>query len=211
MSIIRSFFLLLFLFGRSSSFTSLKLPDWSSDVFGNIFPGVGTKVKAERERVKGSLLEACREDGVSRIRVEEIISELASLSPVAATATSPLLQRKWMLEWTTEKEINFFLEKGFTPSGAIYQTIDGSSLGNMIPFQKGGGFGVQGDLSIPDEDGKRTDFVFTNAVLDLGKWGKYSFPPVGKGWFDTIYLDEDLRVDVNSRDDILICTPSQDS
>jgi hypothetical protein len=70
-------------------------------------------------------------------------------------------------------------------------------------------FRGEGDLSIPDEDGQRTDFVFTNTVIDLGKWGKYSLPPLGKGWFDTIYLDEDLRVDVNSRDDILICTPSK--
>jgi len=43
--------------------------------------------------------------------------------------------------------------------------------------------------------------------LDLVRFGKYSFPPVGSGWFDTIYLDEELRCDVNSRNDILICTP----
>ena len=51
----------------------------------------------------------------------------------------------------------------------------------------------------------RTNFKFKNASLDLGRWGEYNFPPVGEGWFDTIYLDEGLRIDTNSRDDILIC------
>lgn len=58
-----------------------------------------------------------------------------------------------------------------------------------------------------DDNEKRTNFKFTSAKLDLDKWGKFDFPPVGEGWFDTVYLDEDLRIDTNSRDDILICTP----
>lgn len=56
----------------------------------------------------------------------------------------------------------------------------------------------------------RTQFKFLNAKLDIGKWGVYNFPPVGEGWFDTIYLDEDLRIDTNSRDDILICRAGKD-
>mmetsp|Transcript_23150 Transcript_23150/g.32320 ORF Transcript_23150/g.32320 Transcript_23150/m.32320 type:complete len:80 (+) Transcript_23150:19-258(+) len=77
----------------------------------------------------------------------------------------------------------------------------------MIPFRKGGGLGVSGSLSIPENGGKRTNFKFTTAALDLAKWGKFNIPPIGEGWFDTLYLDEDLRVDTNSRDDILICSP----
>eukprot|EP00978_Attheya_sp_CCMP212_P001072 scaffold2197_cov57-Attheya_sp.AAC.2 len=108
-------------------------------------------------------------------------------------------------EWTTEKEINVFQDWGI--SGDITQTIDGTNLENLIPFKKGGSFGVTGSLSVPIEGGMRTNFQFTEACLDLGKWGTYKLPPVGAGWFDTIYLDEDLRVDTNSRNDILICTP----
>jgi hypothetical protein len=107
-------------------------------------------------------------------------------------------------EWTTEKEINAFVDWGV--SGTISQTIDGPLLLNMIPFRKGGSFGVKGRLTIPDPEGIRTDFEFESATLDLGKWGSYTLPPVGKGHFDTIYLDDFLRIDVNSRDDILICT-----
>jgi hypothetical protein len=112
-------------------------------------------------------------------------------------------------EWTTEKEINVFNDWGI--SGTISQTIDGPDLLNMIPFRRGGSFGVKGRLTISDPDGIRTDFEFESATLDLGKWGCYQLPPIGKGWFDTIFLDDDLRVDVNSRDDILICTPRQNN
>lgn len=94
-------------------------------------------------------------------------------------------------------------------SSTISQTIDGSVLQNLIPFKRGGSFGVTGKLSIPDPDGIRTDFQFESATLDLAKWGKYNLPPVGKGWFDTVFLDDNFRIDTNSRDDILICTAEE--
>lgn len=116
--------------------------------------------------------------------------------------------------WTTEQEINFFLEKSW--SNSISQTIqevtnenDTSSyqLTNRINLVKGGYFGVQGDLSLPTDDNNvRTNFVFTSATLDL-PWLPFdvSIPPIGKGWFDTLYLDDTFRIDINSRKDILIC------
>ena len=87
---------------------------------------------------------------------------------------------------------------------------------------KGGGFGVVGTISVDDNDAIssnsvekgdnnniiRTQFKFNSAKLDLGKWGTYNFPPIGNGWFDTVYLDEELRIDLNSRNDILISKSS---
>lgn len=113
-------------------------------------------------------------------------------------------------EWTTEKEINFFSD--WNISGEVSQTIDGNKLSNLIEFRKGGFLGVSGDLSLPERDGSgdrmiRTNFVFSSATLDLGRWGSFQVPPVGEGWFETMYLDDTIRVDTNSRDDILICTP----
>jgi hypothetical protein len=64
-------------------------------------------------------------------------------------------------------------------SGDITQTIDGTNIENLIPFKKGGSFGVTGSLSVPNEGGMRTNFQFTEACLDLGKWGTYKLPPVG--------------------------------
>ncbi len=126
--------------------------------------------------------------------------------------------------WTTEKEINFFQQVKL--SKCITQTIStdgkgGGRLENLIEFVNGGFLSVEGVLSVDDtnsnDDGgiitksisQRTNFQFTSAKLNLGWGGKtLAIPPIGKGWFDTIYLDDDLRVDMNSRDDILICTPS---
>lgn len=147
-----------------------------------------------------------------RARVENIISELAPLSPIVDTATSPQLQKEWLMAFTTEKEINFFVDLGITSSSGVSQTIDGKVLGNLIEFKRGGGLSVSGELSAAEIEGDgepklRTNFVFTEANLDLGRWGSFKIPPVGEGWFDTLYLDNTLRVDMNSRDDILICTP----
>ena len=129
------------------------------------------------------------------------------------TLPTPLTCSTFIRVWTTEKEINFFQDFGL--SRLITQTIGhGNQLENLIEFRNGGGLGVTGSLSVDkDEINRRngayvrTNFAFESAKLDLGKWGAFNIPPIGKGWFDTIYLDDELRVDVNSRDDILICVP----
>jgi len=174
--------------------------------FPNFFEGFmkkDTRRSNEVEDLKKSLLEVCRSPETKRVEVEEIISKLEPLSPTPSSASSPLLQKEWLLEWTTEKEINFFVDWGL--SGDITQTIDGNVLNNKIEFKRGGYLGVSGS-AIPSQD-RRTDFQFQSATLDLAKWGSYKVPPVGQGWFDTVYLDDDIRVDCNSRKDILICTP----
>lgn len=179
-----------------------------------------------RERYKQELLQICAQQDTAtslntkqksraeiQNQVETKIKALAPYSPVQQTATSPLLQKEWSLIWTTEKEINFFLDFGL--ANQVTQTIRGTNLSNRIAFTRGGGgLSVTGILSVaPTSDdettptGVRTNFVFDTATLDLG-WVSWKLPPVGEGWFDTIYLDETLRVDINSRDDILICRPT---
>lgn len=191
-----------------TSFSAPSSPPTAPKAFGGILDSIFGADPAAKERgdLKVSLLEECREQKPSRERIEALISDLAPLSPTKSAASSNRLQKKWILVWTTEKEINVFQDWGI--SGTISQTIDGPVLENLIPFRRGGSFGVTGRLS-PDPDGIRTDFEFESATLDLGKWGSLTLPPVGKGWFDTVFLDDDFRVDVNSRDDILICTAEQ--
>lgn len=106
--------------------------------------------------------------------------------------------------WTSEKEINFFIDRGITTKEGVTQEIRGNVLKNGIEFVNGGGLFVSGKLQLLEQDGKRTNFAFDSATLDL-QWIKIPFPPIGKGYFDTIYLDDDLRIDTNSRNDILIC------
>jgi hypothetical protein len=171
----------------------------------NLF-GANDTTNDDRSRLKTRLLQLCRDTKLPsaerRSRIEAIMAELAPLSPVQATARSPLLQRDWQLVWTTEKEINFFLDQGF--SNDIRQEIAGNILTNNIAFTRGGYLSVTGKLR-PEFNGVRTYFEFDTATLDIGWMGTYTLPPVGKGWFDTLYLDEALRVDTNSRNDILIC------
>lgn len=81
-------------------------------------------------------------------------------------------------------------------------------MSNAIEFTQGGGLFVTGTLSA-DPNQLRNNFKFNTAQLDLKNLGNYNFPPIGQGWFDTIYLDDDLRCDVNSRKDILICTQAK--
>ena len=88
---------------------------------------------AKREELKKALLGECRSDSggnmkAKRARIENIINELAPLSPIVDTATSPQLQKEWLMAFTTEKEINFFVDLGITSSSGVSQTIDGDSM-----------------------------------------------------------------------------------
>lgn len=192
--------------GLGSAFGPIKLPDATAVLKSFLNPKGDGGLIQRRKELKDRLQQECEKN--DRQKIEEIIAELQQLTPTPNSASSMLLQRKWLLAWTTEKEINLFID--WNLSGDIYQTIDGSVLENNIPFLKGGYLGVKGDLSA-EADGIRTNFVFTEATLDLGRWGSFKIPPVGKGWFDTVYLDEELRVDTNSRNDILICRPTDES
>ena len=175
----------------SFSASSSAAPPWQN-FFGSLFPEDNT----QRIELKQQLLSECRQNigyNTPEIRqnIESIIYELCPFNPTQQTATSDLLKKKWIVEWTSEKEINFFLEKGL--SNEIIQTLEGDILENYIPFVRGGGFGVTGMISVDDASEDvltRTNFKFKNAKLDLGRWGEYNFPPVGEGWFDTIYLDD---------------------
>jgi PAP_fibrillin len=191
---------------QQQSLYFFKFPNVLESILPSGVPVVD-ETASKRESLKQALLQECQSGSTTRETVEALMEELKQVNPTPATASSPLLQKKWTLEWTTEKEINFFLD--WKISNEIGQTINGNNLDNNIEFVRGGGFYVSGKLNIPDAQGVRTNFEFETAKLDLGKWGQFEFPPVGAGWFDTIYLDETLRVDVNSRDDILICTPSK--
>jgi len=189
---------------RSSSITELhasRKPNLWGSLLGRVDQSAST-----RQQLIDLLLDECASGGVKakpdRQAIELLMDQLELQSPVKSTAASSQLQKTWQVVYTTEKEINFFLDAEI--SNEILQVIDGRSLRNVIPFVKGGSFSVNGRLE-PDPQGVRTEFEFESAMLDLGRWGSYKLPPVGKGWFDTIYLDDNLRIDRNSRNDLLIC------
>ncbi|GLI63932.1 hypothetical protein VaNZ11_007073 [Volvox africanus] len=120
----------------------------------------------------------------------------------------------WELVWTSEKETLFILERAplfGTKAGAVYQVIDtdsssngGSSsyLQNVITFPPEGAFIVDSSLTVAGR--QRVEFGFTGAKLKLPGGTTLGLPPFGKGWFDNLYLDGDLRVSYDSRGDTLI-------
>ena len=59
--------------------------------------------------------------------------------------------------------------------------------------------------STEDASGRRFDFAFDSCAL-VWRGVSVPLPPVGKGWGDLLYLDEDLRVQCDVRGDLLIAT-----
>lgn len=211
------FIILLVVFSQLSNTSAFSQPV-SSIVLSNSFlqnissifskTEIRKEAKNKREQVKEKLLFLCNQpfskENVSEVR--RLIPELRDVNPTKPTISSPLLLKKWQLLWTTEKEINFFQDWKISKPNSITQTLTQEKIINMIPFETGGSFGVTGNVSI-NEELNRVDFEFESATLDLKSWGQFSIPPVGKGYFDVLYLDTELRVDINSRNDILVCTP----
>ena len=80
--------------------------------------------------------------------------------------------------------------------------VDRGSLQNVITFPPEGCFVVDSELSV--QGPQRCTFKFRAADLKLPGGKKLSLPPFGQGWFDTVYLDESIRVARDSRGDTLV-------
>ncbi|PNW73078.1 hypothetical protein CHLRE_14g618050v5 [Chlamydomonas reinhardtii] len=173
--------------------------------------------KANLASVKGELLQLVGNTsrGVSTSpsdlkAIQEAVAELKAAG-AGATTTGPQQSGTWELVWTSEKETLFILERAplfGTKAGDVYQVIDigsggsGGYLQNVITFPPEGSFIVDSSLAV--EGPQRVAFSFNAATLKLPGGKKLGLPPFGKGWFDNLYLDEELRVSYDSRGDTLI-------
>lgn len=139
---------------------------------------------------------------------EEIIKAINALGALGAdiVTTDESLSGAWRMLWTTEKEQLFVVEKAHlfgTEAGDILQVIDVASgtLNNVITFPPTGMFLV--DSTIQIESAQRVNFEFIRASLRIGDW-KIPIPSLGKGWFESVYLDDKIRVAKDIRGDYLI-------
>ncbi|CAK9328776.1 unnamed protein product [Citrullus colocynthis] len=133
------------------------------------------------------------------------IDALASLGRNSVT-TDDSLSATWRLLWTTEKEQLFIIEKAYlfgTQAGDVLQVIDveKKSLNNVITFPPHGVFFVRSNIEVASS--QRVNFKFTSAVLRGKNW-EIPLPPFGQGWFETVYLDDEIRVVKDIRGDYLI-------
>ena len=108
--------------------------------------------------------------------------------------------------WTTEKETLFIVKNApffGTKAGGVYQVVDVAAgrLQNVITFPPDGAFIV--DSAIATEGPQRISFKFDAAKLKLKARG-VQVPPFGQGWFDTVYVDDRVRVAEDSRGDTLV-------
>ena len=65
----------------------------------------------------------------------------------------------------------------------------------VISFAASSDWQVEGD--------QRINFKFKGASIKAGA-RSFAIPPVGKGWFDNVYVDREIRVARDSRGDTLI-------
>ncbi|PUZ48329.1 hypothetical protein GQ55_7G237300 [Panicum hallii var. hallii] len=174
-----------------------------------LFPARPPLAKAELLRLiadQGRGLET-QSDPARLADIVSCIDALAAVSPgVDTVSDAAKLSGTWRLLWTTEQEQLFIVRNApffRTAAGDVLQVIDvpGGALNNVITFPPSGAFVVNGDIEV--QPPQRVNFRFTRAVLRGSNW-EVPFPPFGKGWFDTVYLDDDIRVAKDIRGDYLV-------
>ena len=149
---------------------------------------------------------------------------IAATGAASATTTAPnLVSATWALLWTSEQETLWLLRNGLFGSPAVgaSQTIvledavrssrDAVACGtlrNQIVFASGASFVVDATTRVAGP--RRVEFAFTSARIEQQTIVPFfpprtiPLPPFGRGWFDTVYVDDALRVSRDSRGDTLI-------
>ncbi|KAJ7962089.1 Plastid lipid-associated protein [Quillaja saponaria] len=146
-----------------------------------------------------------QKDSEKRNSIVKAIDAMAVLGAGTVT-TGDTLSATWRLLWTTEKEQLFIIEKAFlfgTQAGDVLQVIDveKKTLNNVITFPPDGVFFVRSNIEIASL--QRVNFRFASAVLRGKNW-EIPLPPFGQGWFETVYLDDEIRVVKDIRGDYLV-------
>jgi hypothetical protein len=136
----------------------------------------------------------------------EIKSLMMSISESRQGDQRENLPGKWELIFTTEKEVNFFKTSWpFAQVSSIIQDLDlydSRTINNSINFEGGGQFAVTGTAKAVggNSDYDRVEFEFTGAAIRA--WDKtIQIPPIGAGWFDTMYCDDSYRLSQDVRGD----------
>ena len=171
----------------------------------------GIVAASSASTVLDELMTVVKEDnrGIQSSKREQIESIIDTLSEASKNSTTnnnntedSKLSARWKLLWTSERETLFLLEK-FKGSTA-YQTINvkEKTLGNAVEFSGGNTFLVESEITIENET--KVEFRFTSAGLKFSNGFMLPVPPVGKGWFDNVYVGDRYRVARDSRGDTLI-------
>ena len=142
-------------------------------------------------------------------RFERILTEeLPALRPMDEPTRSDLFSGEWECRWTDEKELNFAVKNGLfgLPWRRTYQTIDiaAGTLVNVLDFD-GGELRVGSTIAPDATDGTRFNFAFGDCSLTWRSL-RVPLPPIGKGWGELLYLDEEMRIQRDIRGDMIVAT-----
>ncbi|KAL1504410.1 hypothetical protein AB1Y20_010816 [Prymnesium parvum] len=139
-------------------------------------------------------------DAADERALEEAARALEALNPTAQPARSELLSGQWEWLWTSERKVSFAQLLGL-PSERTSQTID-MAAGTALQFTDGF-LEVQSKVSADAEIGSRLNFECTKRTL---RWHSIQLPlpPIGKGWGELLYLDDELRIQRDNRGDLLV-------
>lgn len=180
-----------------------------------------SRVAAAKKELR-SLVDRSRrgtDAGVPRKAVEAAVDALIEAAgPGRKPATAQEVSATWRLTWTSEKEVLWLIARApslfNTTVGDVLQSLDlradpaAGTLSNAVEFPPAGLFLVASTAAVAAgrarADPLRVDFRFTAASLDC-PLGLVPLPPVGKGWFDNVWADSDLRIARDVRGDTLIC------
>lgn len=98
-SIVLSVLLICALPLRTHAFSAASQPSFLEGLASFFNPGDSPagELQRKRENLKMKLMDVCKEDNVARSDVENVIEELRAVQSFEETATSPLLQKEWLL------------------------------------------------------------------------------------------------------------------
>lgn len=162
----------------------------------------------ERSSPPGNLAGAFdrKEDGARFMEI--FCEELPALNPTLNPARSPLFSGEWECIWSSEKEINFLVGSGLFGDKwkRTYQVIDipKGRLENYILFDNDGDLSVGSTIEPDPEQGSRFNIQFKEASLSWKGLVKINLPPIGRGWGELLYLDEDIRLQRDIRGDLIL-------
>ncbi|KAI3874809.1 hypothetical protein MKW98_019382 [Papaver atlanticum] len=148
-----------------------------------------------------------QENTLKRMQIIKAIEALRVFGKNSITTSAASLSDTWRMLWTTEKEQLFIIKNAYlfggTQAGDILQVIDVDAgvLNNVITFPPSGVFFVRSSIEIVSP--QRVNFRFTSAVLRGENW-EFPLPPFGRGWFESVYIDDNIRVVKDIRGDYLV-------
>jgi len=145
--------------------------------------------------------------------VDACCAALERRTPSRRPLRETALSCRWKLIYTTEADVHPFLLRKFLglPTKEVWQKIDqeGARITNGIELA--GGIAIRAGAPLQVQTDKRIAYFFDWVMIKLGPLElKVPLESGPGGWTEVVYLDDELRVMRNFRQDLLILVRDED-